>query len=39
VRAVTPGQFVLPAAVLQDMYRPRVMARTAVGAITVAGKP
>jgi uncharacterized protein YfaS (alpha-2-macroglobulin family) len=39
VRAVTPGQFVLPAAVLQDMYRPPVMARTAVGAVKIAGKP
>jgi uncharacterized protein YfaS (alpha-2-macroglobulin family) len=39
VRAVTPGQFVLPAAVLQDMYRPPVMARTAVGTLSVAGKP
>jgi len=39
VRAITPGSFVLPAAVLQDMYRPPVMARTAVGTLTVAGKP
>jgi uncharacterized protein YfaS (alpha-2-macroglobulin family) len=38
VRAVTPGRFVLPAAVVQDMYRPPVMARTAVGAVTIAGK-
>ncbi len=38
VRAVTPGQFVLPAAVLQDMYRPPVMARTAAAAVTVIGK-
>jgi uncharacterized protein YfaS (alpha-2-macroglobulin family) len=36
VRAVTPGRFVLPAAVLQDMYRPPVMARTAVGAVSIA---
>jgi len=39
VRAVTPGQFTLPAAVLQDMYRPPVMARTAAGTVTIAGKP
>jgi uncharacterized protein YfaS (alpha-2-macroglobulin family) len=39
VRAVTPGQFVLPAAVLQDMYRPPVMARTAAGSVTITGKP
>jgi uncharacterized protein YfaS (alpha-2-macroglobulin family) len=39
VRAVTQGSFVLPAAVLQDMYRPPVMARTSVGTLTVAGKP
>ncbi len=38
VRAVTPGQFVLPAAVLQDMYRPPVMARSSVGAVTIAGR-
>jgi uncharacterized protein YfaS (alpha-2-macroglobulin family) len=38
VRAVTPGQFALPAAVLQDMYRPPVMARTEAGAVTIAGK-
>jgi uncharacterized protein YfaS (alpha-2-macroglobulin family) len=39
VRAVTPGQFVLPAAVLQDMYRPPVMARTDAGTVKIAGKP
>jgi uncharacterized protein YfaS (alpha-2-macroglobulin family) len=39
VRAITPGSFVLPAAVAQDMYRPPVMARTAVGTLTVTGKP
>jgi uncharacterized protein YfaS (alpha-2-macroglobulin family) len=38
VRAITPGQFVLPAAVLQDLYRPPVMARTAVGGIAITGK-
>ncbi len=39
VRSVTPGHFTLPAAVLQDMYRPPVMARTDVGSVTIAGKP
>jgi alpha-2-macroglobulin len=31
VRVVTPGSFVLPEAVVEDMYRPEVMARTAAG--------
>ena len=31
VRAVTPGTFTLPEAVVEDMYRPGVMARTAAG--------
>jgi alpha-2-macroglobulin len=31
VRVVTPGNFTLPEAVVQDMYRPQVMARTAAG--------
>jgi uncharacterized protein YfaS (alpha-2-macroglobulin family) len=39
VRSVTPGHFTLPAAVLQDMYRPPVMARTDVGSVTITGKP
>jgi uncharacterized protein YfaS (alpha-2-macroglobulin family) len=43
VRAVTPGNFTLPAAVVEDLYRPGVMARTASGSTavtvnTVAGK-
>ncbi|HTJ65340.1 MAG TPA: alpha-2-macroglobulin [Alphaproteobacteria bacterium] len=38
VRSVTPGHFTLPAAVVQDMYRPPVMARTDVGAVSIAGK-
>jgi uncharacterized protein YfaS (alpha-2-macroglobulin family) len=38
VRSVTLGNFVLPAAVVQDMYRPPVMARTTVGTLSVAGK-
>jgi hypothetical protein len=35
VRAVTPGTFALPAAVAEDMYSPRVMARTAMGTMSV----
>jgi alpha-2-macroglobulin len=31
VRVVTPGQFVLPEAEVEDMYRPGVMARTDAG--------
>ena len=30
-RAVTPGSFTLPEAVVEDMYRPGVMARTVSG--------
>jgi uncharacterized protein YfaS (alpha-2-macroglobulin family) len=30
-RAITPGHFTLPEAVVQDMYRPGFMARTAAG--------
>jgi uncharacterized protein YfaS (alpha-2-macroglobulin family) len=36
VRAVTPGHFVRPETVVQDMYRPDVMARTAAASIDVA---
>ena len=35
VRAVTPGVFALPEAVVEDMYRPGVMARTAAGQVKV----
>lgn len=35
-RAVTPGRYALPAAQIEDMYRPGVMARTATGAIQIA---
>ena len=35
VRAVTPGSFTLPETVVEDMYRPGVMARTAAGHVTV----
>jgi uncharacterized protein YfaS (alpha-2-macroglobulin family) len=35
VRAVTPGVFAAPEAVVNDMYRPALMARTAAGQIVV----
>jgi hypothetical protein len=35
-RAVTPGRFTMPAAQVEDMYRPGVMARTGTGTITIA---
>lgn len=35
-RAVTPGRYTLPAAQVEDMYRPGVMSRTSTGAITIA---
>ena len=35
-RAVTPGRFTMPAAQVEDMYRPGVMARTDTGTIQVA---
>jgi uncharacterized protein YfaS (alpha-2-macroglobulin family) len=35
VRATTPGVFTLPEAVVEDMYRPGVMARTAAGQVRV----
>ncbi|MDZ7627767.1 MAG: alpha-2-macroglobulin [Parvularculaceae bacterium] len=36
VRAVTPGDFVFPGAVIEDMYRPGVFARTESGRVKVA---
>ncbi len=36
VRAVSPGKFVQPAAVVEDMYRPQFTARTAQGTIDVS---
>jgi uncharacterized protein YfaS (alpha-2-macroglobulin family) len=36
VRAVTPGQFVMPGAVIEDMYRPGEFARTDTGRIAIA---
>jgi alpha-2-macroglobulin len=35
-RAVTPGTFTMPAAQIEDMYRPGVMARTSTSAIAIA---
>ena len=35
-RAVTPGAFTLPAAQVEDMYRPGVLARTQPGAIRIS---
>lgn len=37
VRAVTPGNFTLPPAMVEDMYRPYLNARTAAGEIEVVG--
>jgi len=37
VRAVTPGNFTLPPAMVEDMYRPYLNARTATGSIEVVG--
>ncbi|WP_163847765.1 alpha-2-macroglobulin family protein [Pseudooceanicola aestuarii] len=36
VRAITPGRYHHPAAVVEDMYRPRYRARTDAGRITIA---
>jgi len=36
VRAISPGSYHHPAAVVEDMYRPRYRARTADGRVTVA---
>jgi len=39
VRAVSPGTYVLPQAVVEDMYRPDRFGRTATGTIDItAGK-
>jgi uncharacterized protein YfaS (alpha-2-macroglobulin family) len=35
VRAVTPGTYTLPAATVEDMYRPQFSARTATGSMEV----
>jgi uncharacterized protein YfaS (alpha-2-macroglobulin family) len=34
-RAVTQGTFVMPAGVVEDMYKPSVLARTTMGNVTV----
>jgi hypothetical protein len=39
VRAVTPGTYSHPAAVVEDMYRPELAARTATGVLEVLGAP
>lgn len=39
VRAVTPGDFVMPGAVLEDMYRPADRAITATSRITIQADP
>jgi hypothetical protein len=35
VRAVSPGQYVLPQAYVEDMYRPDRFGRTATGRVEV----
>ncbi|HVP85774.1 MAG TPA: alpha-2-macroglobulin [Rhizomicrobium sp.] len=35
-RAITPGRFVLPAAVVEDMYAPAVRARTSMGKVSIS---
>jgi len=37
-RAVTPGTYVLPATYIEDMYRPGVRGRTAMGSLTVEAR-
>jgi uncharacterized protein YfaS (alpha-2-macroglobulin family) len=36
VRAVTPGRFVLPGVVAEDMYRPDVFARSSSGMVEIS---
>jgi uncharacterized protein YfaS (alpha-2-macroglobulin family) len=36
VRAVTPGEFVLPGTVVEDMYAPDTFARSAAGRVSIA---
>jgi alpha-2-macroglobulin len=38
VRAVSPGEYVLPQAVIEDMYRPDRFGRTGTGTVTVTAK-
>ena len=35
VRAVTPGRYTMPGAVIEDMYRPGLFARTGVGTLVI----
>jgi alpha-2-macroglobulin len=37
-RAITPGSYVLPASDIEDMYRPSVRARTAMGNVTIEAR-
>jgi len=39
VRAVTPGEFVMPGAVIEDMYRPADRAITAAGTLSISADP
>ena len=39
VRAVTPGKFALPAAVIEDLYKPGQIARTAGQSVAIAAAP
>jgi uncharacterized protein YfaS (alpha-2-macroglobulin family) len=38
-RAVTPGAYALPGVAVEDMYKPAIMARSAVGSMTIAPAP
>jgi hypothetical protein len=38
VRAVSPGDYVLPQAVVEDMYRPDRFGRTDTGAVKVIAR-
>lgn len=38
VRAVTPGDFILPGSYIEDMYSPDLMARGVAGRVTIAGR-
>jgi len=38
VRAVTPGDFIYPALVIEDMYDPETVGRTAIGRLSVSSK-
>jgi uncharacterized protein YfaS (alpha-2-macroglobulin family) len=38
VRAVTQGEFAYPALVVEDMYEPETIGRTAIGKLTVSAR-